>query len=113
MTCPGHAAGASGYVPKSAAGREIMAAIRDVMKGKAVLHPDLVRQVMQKFDPFQDSLTPRELEILKLLGNGMRTRNAAVKTHLRGLFRKFDVTSRTELVIQAMQKGFLDPSQRG
>lgn len=63
-------------------------------------------------------LTRREDELLELLGKGLRNRELAqvlgisedtVKTHLKSLFRKLDVSDRAEAVREAMRRGFLHP----
>ena len=119
-------AGAAGYLLKSARGEELIQAIRAVDAGESVLHPSvmarlLARAMRSKSGPSarddERSLTQRELEVLRLAARGMSNKDIAnelalslptVKAHLVNVFNKMGVGSRTEAVLQALGKGWLD-----
>jgi NarL family two-component system response regulator LiaR len=118
-------AGAAGYLLKNVRGRDLIEAIRAVNAGESVLHPAVARKVIDRFahSPSKspekrelDPLTERELEILKLAAKGMSNKDIArhlnlsirtVQAHLSTVFSKMQVGSRTEAVVQALQKGWL------
>ena len=118
-------AGAAGYLLKNVRGRDLIEAIRAVDAGESVLHPAIARKVIDRFarpssEPAEerelDPLTERELEVLKLAAKGMSNRDIArhlslsirtVQAHLSTVFSKMQVGSRTEAVVQALQKGWL------
>jgi NarL family two-component system response regulator LiaR len=118
-------AGAAGYLLKNVRGRDLIEAIRAVHAGESVLHPSIARKVIDRFarPPSElpeerglDQLTERELEVLKLAAKGMSNREVArhlslsirtVQAHLSTVFSKMQVGSRTEAVVQALQKGWI------
>jgi NarL family two-component system response regulator LiaR len=118
-------AGAAGYLLKNVRGRDLIEAIRAVDAGESVLHPAIARKVIDRFarpssEPAEerglDPLTERELEVLKLAAKGMSNRDIArhlslsirtIQAHLSTVFSKMQVGSRTEAVVQALQKGWL------
>jgi NarL family two-component system response regulator LiaR len=118
-------AGAAGYLLKNVRGRDLIEAIRAVNAGESVLHPAIARKVIDRFarpssEPTEerglDQLTERELEVLKLAAKGMSNRDIAhhlslsirtIQAHLSTVFSKMQVGSRTEAVVQALQKGWL------
>jgi NarL family two-component system response regulator LiaR len=118
-------AGAAGYLLKNVRGTDLINAIRAVYAGEAVLHPAIAQKVFSRFgstgrephEPFQDAdISEREMEILRLAARGMNNQSIAtqlflsrrtVQTHLANIFRKMDVGSRTEAVLQALRKGWL------
>jgi two-component system response regulator NreC len=119
------AAGASGYVLKDAAGRELVLAIRQVARGEPFFSPLMTRTLTSLYlssleaerthDPYDD-LTIREREILQLVAEGFTNRQIAemlklsiktVKTHRLHLMQKLDLHDRTELVKYAFQKGII------
>lgn len=108
-------AGASGYLLKSAPRAEIVAAIRDVRNQGAPMSREVARKVVQLFHRAPppgnaaESLTPREAEILQLLTEGLLYKEIGarlsitldtVRTHLKNIYRKFHVRSRTEAVMK-------------
>jgi NarL family two-component system response regulator LiaR len=117
--------GAAGYLLKNVRGRDLIEAIRAVNAGESVLHPAIARKVVDRFacppgKPLEerglDQLTERELEVLKLAAKGMSNKDIAchltlsirtVQAHLSTVFSKMQVGSRTEAVVQALQKGWL------
>lgn len=118
-------AGAAGYLLKDVHASELVRAIRAVHAGESVLHPAVARKVVNRFarpgrqrkedGPFEQ-LTGRELEVLKLAGQGLGNREIAhelilsirtVQAHLTNTFNKMGVGSRTEAVIKALREGLL------
>lgn len=113
-------AGASGYLLKNTPPAEIVAAIRDVQTHGAPMSREVARKLVASFrapallrDP-GDTLTPRESEILTLLAGGLINKEIAerlgikfdtVGTHLKSIYRKLHVRSRTEAVIKSALGG--------
>jgi two-component system response regulator NreC len=117
-------AGASAYVLKRAAAKELVSAIQTVRQGQSYLDPaltrtlisDYVRQV-ERVDEAPDSLTDRELEVLKLVAEGFTNRQIALKltisiktvqTHRANLMDKLNLHDRTELVRYAIRRGLIE-----
>jgi len=109
-------AGAMGYLFKSVVEDELVDAIREVNAGRRYLPKGVAARLHEHDSGMQ--LTRREDELLDLLGKGLRNRELAqvlgisedtVKTHLKSLFRKLDVSDRAEAVREAMRRGFLHP----
>jgi NarL family two-component system response regulator LiaR len=118
-------AGAAGYLLKNVRGRDLIEAIRAVNAGESVLHPAIARKVIDRFarlpsEPPEERglepLTERELEVLKLAAKGMSNKDIAhhlslsirtVQAHLSTVFSKMQVGSRTEAVVQALQRGWI------
>jgi NarL family two-component system response regulator LiaR len=118
-------AGAAGYLLKNVRGRDLIEAVRAVNAGESVLHPVIARKVLNRFacpssEPPEehtlDQLTERELEVLKLAAKGMNNKDIAhylslsirtVQAHLSTVFSKMQVGSRTEAVVQALQRGWI------
>ena len=119
------AAGASGYVLKQAAASELVAAIRAVHRGEAVLSPAITRVVIQDYlraeaaQPVTASneLTIREREVLQLIAEGHTSKEIseilclAVKTvqaHRTSLMQKLDLHDRGDLIKYAIQKKIIE-----
>jgi NarL family two-component system response regulator LiaR len=118
-------ASAAGYLLKDVRASDLVEAIRAVNAGESVLHPLIARKVMNRFarrpdqpgeESALDRLTQRELQVLKLAAKGLSNRDIAqelvlsvrtVQGHLQNIFDKMQVGSRTEAVVQALQKGWL------
>ena len=116
-------AGASAYVLKSRAYEELVRAIREVMKGKKYLSPEVARGVVDEYveisssgskNPAFVSLTDREREALQLLAEGKSTKEIAdaldvsvktVETHRRNIMQKLDLRSVAELTKYAIREG--------
>lgn len=117
-------AGVAGYVLKNAAGAELVAAIRAVMRGGLVLDPAVAREAVQ--DPgaadasaapgTYDTLTDREKQVLKLVAEGRSNKEVAelldisVKTamsHREHVMMKLQVHNRTELIRYALRAGVI------
>jgi len=119
------AAGASGYVLKRAAASELVAAIRAVHRGEAVLSPAITRMVLDDYlhgetSPSEsdlDQLTAREREVLQLIAEGYTNREIAeiltlsiktVKSHRNNLMQKLDLHDRGDLIKYAIQKKIIE-----
>ena len=110
-------AGASGYMLKRTPPDRMLAAIAEVKAGGAPMTSEIARKVVQSFrrDPGQTEdakLTPREEEILQLLAQGFITKEIAAQlgisyftaqTHLKNIYEKLHVRSRTEAVIKYLR----------
>jgi DNA-binding NarL/FixJ family response regulator len=118
-------AGASGYVLKSGADDDIVDACRAVMRGHSFLYPSAVHALIRDFieradergDDF-DLLTPRELEVLKLIAEGHTSKEIAVmlvisiKTvdrHRTNMLEKLGMRDRVELTRYAIRRGLIEP----
>lgn len=118
-------AGAAGYLLKDVGMSELVEAIKTVFKGDSVLHPTIAKKVLHKFRSGKgeavreqpiESLSERETTVLKLAAKGLSNNAIAqdlhlsvstIESHLRAIFNKLGVGSRTEAVIEAMKKGWL------
>ncbi len=116
-------AGANGYVLKTADADDIVQAVRDVHEGKSALDPVVARKLMAQLaqrSPDQpiESLTPREMDVLKLAARGYTNKaigaqlsisDRTVQGHLANIFGKLHVATRTEAVMRAISLGWLPP----
>lgn len=115
-------AGASGYVLKSAADRELIEAVRATMRGESVIHPGaiaaLIRDWMQRPHLPERILTPREEQVLKLIAEGHSAKEIAaelvisVKTvdrHRANILAKLGMRDRLELTRFAIRTGLVEP----
>ena len=114
-------AGAAGYFLKTVQGPELAAAIRHAYEGDAVLSPELAAAVFRRISrrnaptsPPVNVLSGREHDVLRLLALGRANKEIArelelsvrtVEAHLRSIFAKLQVGSRTEAVIAAIKEG--------
>lgn len=115
-------AGASGYVLKSGAFEEVVAAVRDVLANRLYTSPkitdvvmeDYLRKLTQPEPARQSPITPREREVLQLLAEGNSTKEIAaqlfvsantVDTHRRRIMEKLDLHSVAELTKYALREG--------
>jgi DNA-binding NarL/FixJ family response regulator len=111
-------AGASGYLLKRASTEEILRAISEVKTGGAPMTGEIARLVVQSFQPVpagglqEQGLSPRELEILELLSEGITNKQIAlrlgisaetVRTHLGRIYEKLHVQGRTEAVTKYLK----------
>ena len=109
-------AGASGYLLKAAPQDEILAGIRSVARGEVALAPSIAAMLVKRVKQPSVSLSPRETEVLGLVGQGLSNPSiakqlflseATVKTHLLHAFEKLEVSDRTRAVTKAMELGLL------
>jgi len=129
----GLAAGASGFLLKNADADHLIEAVRAVSGGHALLAPEVTRRVIEQMtngpvvdaqaaprrddrDPRLDDLTPRELEVLGLVGRGLSNAEiagrlfvgeATVKTHLSNVFDKLHLRDRVQAVVLAYEAGLI------
>ena len=122
-------AGASGFLPKDTAPKELLRAIRVVAGGDALLAPAVTRRLVEEFvrrapeppvkrPPGLDTLTARELEMLRAVAQGLSNAEiaeqlfvsyATVKTHVSSLLTKLDMRDRAQLVVLAYDAGIVVP----
>ncbi len=114
-------AGASGYLLKNAPSEAILGAIREVLNGGAPMNAAIARRVLEMFAKFsapkaEYGLTPREKEILQLLVGGFAMKQIAAKlfvsyytidTHLKNIYTKLQVHSRSGAVAKALKENLL------
>ena len=112
------AAGATGYLLKQTPPAELLAAIREVHAGGSPMSSHIARKIVQSFQqpaPARESetLSPREAQVLDLLAKGflykeiadtMRVTYATVHTHIRHIYEKLHVRSRTEAVAKHLRQ---------
>ena len=119
--------GASGFLLKTAPPEDLVTAVRVVADGEALLSPSVTRRVIEEFasshrhtprSPDLDRLTPRELEVLRLLAEGLSNAGiaarlylseATVKTHTSNILAKLGLRDRVQAVIFAYKQGLIEP----
>jgi DNA-binding NarL/FixJ family response regulator len=108
-------AGASGFLLKASLRRDLIAAIRAVYGGQRLVQPEVASELAVHTS--DDSLTEREIEVLKLIANGCSNKIAAdrlrisedtVKGHVRNVMYKLNANDRTHAVTIALQRGFFE-----
>ena len=117
-------AGASGYVLKSGADDDIVDACRAAMRGQSFLYPSAVGVLVRDFldragkDGDPDPLTPRELEVLKLIAEGKSSREIAellvvsiktVERHRADILHRLGLRDRVDLTRYAIRRGLIEP----
>jgi DNA-binding NarL/FixJ family response regulator len=119
-------AGASGYVLKTVADRDLVEAIRAAMRGEQFLYPgavtplieDFLRRARQDLPLREDPLSPREQEVLKLVAEGYTNKQIAetlvisektVERHRANILEKLGMRDRVELTRYAIRQGLIDP----
>jgi DNA-binding NarL/FixJ family response regulator len=120
-------AGASGFLLKDAGREELIHAVRVVAAGEALLSPTITRRLIEDYarrprahdrpDALTD-LTPRELEVLRLIARGLSNADiartlvvgdATVKTHITRIFAKLGLHDRAQAVVLAYESGLVQP----
>lgn len=130
-------AGASGFLLKEVASTELISAVRAVAKDGAYLHPKVTTNVLKEYrrllqfkgeqagrgvesrtdDPVYQLLSRREVEVLHLLADGRSNRDISdmlfisektVKNHVSSVLRKMDVNDRTQAVVDAIRRGWVE-----
>jgi DNA-binding NarL/FixJ family response regulator len=119
-------AGASGYVLKSVVDRDLVEACRATMRGEPFVYPGAVRALIREHlerspssdDPPADPLSPRESEVLKLVAEGLTSREIAgtlsisektVERHRGNILDKLGMRDRVELTRYAIRRGLVEP----
>jgi two-component system NarL family response regulator len=107
-------AGARGYILKDTTREEIVEAVRQIHAGNRFLPPAVASRLADRV--IRPTLTPRELDVLRLVSRGRTNKEIAVaifvseetvKSHMKGLFQKLGVHDRAEAVGIALQRGLL------
>lgn len=122
-------AGAAGYLLKDIGEADLVRSIRAVHAGESVLHPDVTKSLFAALGSNGHEsadegmpLTGRELEVLRFAAAGSSNREIAVsldlsprtvQTHLRNVFEKLGVASRTQAVIMGLRQGWLELDELG
>ncbi|HEX7277485.1 MAG TPA: response regulator transcription factor [Acidimicrobiales bacterium] len=118
-------AGASGFVLKDDPPEQLIAAIRIVAGGDALLSPAITRRVIQQFTRLPrpappaevDTLTERELEVFRLIARGLSNAEiggelyigeTTVKTHITHILQKLNLRDRVQAVVLAHERGLFD-----
>lgn len=106
--------GAMGYLLKDASPNDIISAIKSVAHGKRVYH-NSIQMIADNRETVHD-LSPRQVEVLKLAAKGFSSQQigtilgisyTSVKTHLKSVFQRLDVTNRSEAVATAIKRGII------
>ncbi|GAA1783603.1 response regulator transcription factor [Luedemannella flava] len=125
------AIGASGFLLKDVTADHLAAAVRLVGTGDALLSPSITRRLVERFAADEPdapaathrelaALTPRELEVLTLLGRGLSNTElarrltlseATVKTHVARIFAKLSLRDRAQAVVLAYETGLVSPGE--
>lgn len=118
-------AGASGFVLKDEPPEQLIAAVRTIAAGEALLSPTVTRRVIQRFAAVRRQapptavaeLTARELEVFRLISQGLSNAeigkelfisDTTVKTHVTRLLQKLDLRDRAQAIVLAYQTGLFD-----
>jgi DNA-binding NarL/FixJ family response regulator len=123
-------AGASGFLLKDVPAEQLVDGLRVVASGEALLAPSVTRRLIQEFSrtpasqrelpPTLEELTPRELEVFKLMARGMSNAEIAaelvvsdttVKTHVARVLMKLGVRDRVQAVVLAYESGMVAPGE--
>ncbi|MBC7278492.1 response regulator transcription factor [Nocardioides sp.] len=111
-------AGASGYLLKDAPPEELFRAIRGTARGETVLAPSVATRLLQRAASPTPKVSPREVEILRLLARGLGNKEmarellvseATVKSHLSHIYTKLGVDTRAGAVATAIERRILRP----
>lgn len=121
--------GASGFLLKDALADELLAAVRVVASGDALLAPSVTKRLIEQFAATEarpapsrerlEGLTERELEVMTLIGRGFSNQEIAaelfiaqqtVKTHVSKILAKLDLRDRVQAVVLAYDTGLVEPS---
>jgi DNA-binding NarL/FixJ family response regulator len=124
-------AGASGFLLKDVPPEQLVNGIRAIGSGDALLAPSVTRRVIEEFvrrppdsvrtpPPELEELTPREVEVLKLIARGLSNAEIAgelvvsettVKTHVAHVLMKLDLRDRVQAVVLAYESGVVQPGE--
>lgn len=118
-------AGASGYLLKTAELTEVIDTVRAVASGRALIDPEVARQLLDQFQAYKQGdeadvfqpLTPREKEILRHMSDGLPNKTIAarlsisertVTTHVANIYAKLQVNNRVSAIQEAVRRRILD-----
>ncbi|MCJ7662089.1 MAG: response regulator transcription factor, partial [Anaerolineales bacterium] len=116
-------AGAQGYLMKDALPQDILAAIREVYRGELSMDPSIAHKLMRELQrssdlpPTEEPLTEREVEVLKLVAEGLTNQQIAerlvisertVSTHVSSILSKLHLANRTQVALYALREGLAD-----
>jgi len=116
---PAIKAGAISYLLKDISPEDLAHAIRAAQRNEAVLHPEVAAKLMQEFSAPKsneapvDQLTPREMDVLRLVAKGMSNKEIAdkliisektTKTHISNILSKLHLADRTQVAIYALRQ---------
>ena len=119
-------AGVDGYLPKRAAAEELVSAVRSVHAGNSYIHPGLVDALVEGYRTRTDGakpesvsreLTPRQLQVLRLIADGLTSQKAAdqmglsvrtIDRHIENMMKRLELHSRVELVRHAIRVGWIE-----
>jgi DNA-binding NarL/FixJ family response regulator len=124
-------AGATGFLLKTTPPGRLVEAVRAAADGESLLSPEIAQRLAERFargprpasdgvPPELEELTPRELEVLRLIARGhsnaeiaaeLVTSMATVKTHVNRIFRKLGVAERAQAVVLAYECGYVTPQR--
>jgi NarL family two-component system response regulator LiaR len=117
---PAIKSGALGYLLKDSLPDELLRAIRQVYRGESSLHPTVARKLIRELNqpselpPSEGSLTAREVEVLKLVAQGLPNREIAeklsiagrtVRNHVSSILDKLHLANRTQATLYALREG--------
>jgi DNA-binding NarL/FixJ family response regulator len=123
-------AGASGFLLKDVPAHQLAAGVRMVAAGEALLAPSITRRLIEEFaatpktappPPGLDELTPRELEVFRLVARGLSNAEiarelvvseATVKSHVAHVLMKLNLRDRVQAVVLAYEAGVVSPGER-
>jgi two-component system, NarL family, response regulator LiaR len=123
---PAIKAGAQGYLLKDSSPPELVQAIHDVHRGESSLDPAIARKLLREINRpvapavSEDSLTEREIEVVKLLAQGLSNGEIAqqliisertVRSHVSSILAKLHVANRTQAALYAVQQGVIPPEE--
>jgi len=125
-------AGASGFLLKRTRPEDLIAAVHTVALGDSLLSPSVTRLVIDRIAQYPiaatagdheiEGLTPRELEVLKLVARGLSNREIAdaltveestIRTHVKRILMKLQIRDRVQAVIRAYEVGLIRPRAAG
>jgi NarL family two-component system response regulator LiaR len=116
-------AGALGYLLKDSSPEELLDAIRDIYRGESSLPPTIARKLIRELNrpsdlpPAKEALTDREVDILRLVAQGLTNQEIAdkvmisewtVRTHVRNILSKLHLANRTQAALYALREGLAD-----